>query len=198
LAGGKLYAWGNNDSGQLGLVTTQRCGPGKQAKLCATSPTLVPLEGVTSVAAGFSFSIAAAGGHAYSWGKNKHGQLGNGTRTNQPAPSLVSGLTGVQSVQAGFVSSLATITGNIAPIKISAIPGPDSLTVRWIGTTTKFWDVRWRLAHCCARGTPPFGPLIKLPASVHSYTLAGTQPIEVHVAGVGFGQDVVEGQPLIP
>lgn len=50
----------------------------------------------------------ASSGQVWAWGKNKSGQLGNGSQTNSNTPVRVSGgLTGVVSVAAGFDQSLA-------------------------------------------------------------------------------------------
>src|SRR6202035_4096288 len=71
LAGSKLLAWGNNSNGELGVRTSTVCGVVvKSAKPCATTPVAVPLDGVNSAHAGYAFSVAAAGGHAYSTGHN--------------------------------------------------------------------------------------------------------------------------------
>ena len=73
---GNLYAWGNNDFGQLGIgnLTTE------------STPVKVSLPaGVipVSVAAGNDHSLAiGSNGTVYAWGHNAFGQLGNGTTTN--------------------------------------------------------------------------------------------------------------------
>lgn len=196
LAGGKLYAWGNNSNGELGFATTTLCAK----KPCSTVPVQVPLEGVSSIAAGYAFSVTAAGGRAYAWGKNRYGQLGDGTTLDHGAPGLVSGLTGVLTVRAGNIAAGATISGAAPPPVIQAVPGSGSLTVTWKGSGGTRWDVRSRVASCCLRSTPPFGPITKLPAEARSYTLHGTPGVryEVSVAQVDGvnGRDVVEGTPL--
>jgi alpha-tubulin suppressor-like RCC1 family protein len=65
-ASGRVYSWGANESGQLGLGHTRR--PDK--------PTLVDLGGreATAVACGSRFSVAAvAGGDVYCWGAGCEG-----------------------------------------------------------------------------------------------------------------------------
>lgn len=199
LAGGKLYAFGNDLNGPLGVPTTTLCSK----KPCATSPVQVPLKGVTSIAAGYAFSVAAAGGHAYSWGHDKFGELGYGGRgPNGLTPGLIAGLEGVTSVRAGWSSGIAMMSGALPPLPIEVIPGPGTLTVQWKAATDgTHWNVRSRKAACCTiKGTQPFGLITKLPAAARSYTLTGTpgQPYEVVVSQVGgtFGRDVVEGTPL--
>lgn len=78
---GKLYAWGNNNYGQLGFGdTTNR-----------TTPTALPttdFDGtVISVATGLSYTIALTdNGSVYGWGYNSNGQLGQNDATNRSAP----------------------------------------------------------------------------------------------------------------
>ena len=69
-----IFAWGRNDSGQLGNGTTTN--------------TLIPtflIDGIewNAVSAGFDFSSAmSTNGDVHTWGNNSLGQLGNGTNTN--------------------------------------------------------------------------------------------------------------------
>lgn len=71
--GGRLYCWGSNESGQLGVGDTQE----------RTEPTEVTwLRGVTQVAVGDLATCAVTARHQlYCWGGNDRAQLG-GARTN--------------------------------------------------------------------------------------------------------------------
>jgi alpha-tubulin suppressor-like RCC1 family protein len=110
---GAVYAWFDDDAGQLGngLVGPQY-----------DSPTPIPSQmpaGTTSVAvaAGQSHSLAVTStGAVYAFGFNGSGQLGNGTTTNSVVPvqtTLPAGVT-VSAVAAGWDDSLAlTSTGSV-------------------------------------------------------------------------------------
>jgi alpha-tubulin suppressor-like RCC1 family protein len=117
---GQLYAFGSNDSGQLGSGINS--GPTRSN----LTPTLVRLPGaigpVVQVAAGGHHSLAVTStGQLYSFGGNYNGQLGNGTNngpdSSNPTPTLVvlPGATGpVVQVAAGYINSLAvTSTGQL-------------------------------------------------------------------------------------
>lgn len=80
---GNAYTWGDNEFGQLGDGTFES--------------SLVPVEVDTSgVLAGKHLEYITVGygdvfvldsdGIAYSWGRNNHGQLGDGTKEHQPYP----------------------------------------------------------------------------------------------------------------
>lgn len=85
-ASGAVYAWGYNNNGQLGdLTTTQR-----------TVPTLVDNTGilagstVESVSAGGnSSSVTLSDGMVASWGWNLYGQLGNQSTASALTPSVL-------------------------------------------------------------------------------------------------------------
>ena len=82
---GRLYAWGVNDTGQLGDLTTTN----------KSSPVLVSGPASTSwsqIAAGTNHSLAiTTTGQLYAWGYNNAGQLGDSTITDKSSPVLVSG-----------------------------------------------------------------------------------------------------------
>ncbi len=81
---GTTVSWGDNGVGQLGNGTTGGI---------TTTPAVV------STSAGVGFSAVSVGpahacgvtsaGAAYCWGLNLQGELGNGSRTNSPVPTLV-------------------------------------------------------------------------------------------------------------
>ena len=119
---GQLYAFGGNESGQLGNATNS----GMQFIPPNPTPALVSLPGATGgvvqVAAGVNHSLAVTStGQLYAFGGNLAGQLASatdsGTEDPNPTPALVSlpGATGgVVQVAAGAYHSLAvTSTGQL-------------------------------------------------------------------------------------
>ena len=88
---GTVWAWGANDSGQLGnntntysSVPVQVVGPGGGGAL----------TGITSISAGQYHSIARkSDGTVWAWGSNYNGQLGNNTTTGSSVPVEVVGPT---------------------------------------------------------------------------------------------------------
>ena len=97
---GMVWAWGDNEFGQLGNGTTTD----------SRIPVRVSgLSGVIAIAAGGYHSIALkSDGTVWTWGQNWDGQLGSGAWTdNSLIPVQVSGLTGVVEIAAGGYYSLA-------------------------------------------------------------------------------------------
>ncbi|KAM3610146.1 uncharacterized protein V6R79_026111 [Siganus canaliculatus] len=91
---GQVYTWGQDSRGQLGL--------GKR-KLDTSSPqhlrSLSSLPLVQIAAGGEqSFALSVSGG-VFSWGRNDHGQLGLGDRTDRHIPTSVHCLNMKKSVQ---------------------------------------------------------------------------------------------------
>jgi alpha-tubulin suppressor-like RCC1 family protein len=94
---GDVWAWGGNDSGQLGDGTlTNRTRPVRT------------FTGATSIGTGGFHSLAVrADGSLWTWGLNASGQLGNGSTTTARTPIRIAGLTGVASVAGGRDDSFA-------------------------------------------------------------------------------------------
>jgi alpha-tubulin suppressor-like RCC1 family protein len=84
---GKVYAWGNNRSGELGdgNAPTDRSVPGRV-------PGLPPTSGLHAIAAGGEHCVAIANdGSVWVWGNNRAGQLGDGRQpTDSHSPVQVS------------------------------------------------------------------------------------------------------------
>ena len=108
---GNAYAWGNNKYGQL----AQKPADAATQK----TPVRIPLpDGAdssftyTQVAAGDSHVLAiGSNGILYSWGRNDHGQLGDGTTTDRYKPQPVKNTSGqpfkAVQVSAGVADSAA-------------------------------------------------------------------------------------------
>ena len=96
---GKVFAWGSNDYGQLGINTTVEWHQPVQ---------VAGLSNAVAVAAGSDFSLALRrDGTVWAWGFNAFGQLGYGTGTDHHTPVQVSGLCGIVAIAAGRLHALA-------------------------------------------------------------------------------------------
>jgi alpha-tubulin suppressor-like RCC1 family protein len=97
-ADGTVWAWGTRDDGAVGdgAPTTLRA-------LSAIGPAKVPgLADITQIAAGRTHSLALRrDGRVMSWGTNKDGELGLGTRSTGWTPAEVIGLDRVVTIDAG-------------------------------------------------------------------------------------------------
>lgn len=95
---GQVYAWGDNDNGQLGVDDTTR----RYTAVPVASPfdATKPMTGIVAVAGGNSFSLFLSNsGTVFGTGYNANGQLGTGDTTRQTVPVTVTSLAGV-TVQA--------------------------------------------------------------------------------------------------
>ncbi len=101
---GGAWCWGYNYYGQLGNNTTVSRSTAAVVSGLAS--------GVAAVAAGGYHTCAlTTDGRLMCWGFNVHGQLGDGTTTNQATPGTVAGLaSGVTAVSAGY-SHTCAVTG---------------------------------------------------------------------------------------
>jgi uncharacterized repeat protein (TIGR03803 family) len=106
---GSLWAWGGDDSGQLGEnantnVQFELFPIDIQNYFCNS----VYISNLVTVAAGRDYGLAVeANGAIWSWGINSYGQLGNGSSiSSQNIPSPITGLSNVVSVAAGNTHTL--------------------------------------------------------------------------------------------
>ena len=99
---GKLYVWGDNTSGQLGLNDL----------ISRLIPTLSPLSKVVKVQGGAKHSLfLTSEQRVYAAGNNAYGQLGTGDNTPRLTPVKLA-LYGVDMISAGQYTSLFKRTDN--------------------------------------------------------------------------------------
>lgn len=124
---GTVWAWGNNDFGQMGNNTT-----GGNVLI----PTQVlTLSNVIAIISGFQHNAALrSDGTVWVWGRNAEGQIGNNTSTTsgcqcQPLP-LQTTISGVSQITAGFYT-----TGAVKPNGDVFVWGSNSFGQLGNGTT---------------------------------------------------------------
>jgi len=89
-----LWAWGANNSGQLGTGTNDNSNvPVKVSGLTDVIDIAIGSDGHTMA--------LKSDGTIWAWGSNTTGQLGNGTNDDSNVPVQVSGLTDVIDIAAG-------------------------------------------------------------------------------------------------
>jgi hypothetical protein len=112
---GEVLGWGAAGSDQLGSVRwPEWCR--KLLCLKAARP-LAGLEKVkaTSISAGEGYGLAVSGGRVFAFGKDEHGQLGNGTTGGGSPPAVIGGLGPVAAVAAGSTQAIAMLAPGVAP-----------------------------------------------------------------------------------
>jgi VCBS repeat-containing protein len=101
---GKVYAWGYNLFGQLGIGTNANSNVPVEVSALAG-------KRVVAISAGGGFALALTGdGAVYAWGQNLFGQLGNGTNVGTvTTPAQVTGFSGrpVVAISCGASHTLA-------------------------------------------------------------------------------------------
>lgn len=105
---GKIFCWGNNTAGQLGLGSTSPSTEPSLALATQTASLVYP----TSVAAGGNHSCAVdINGAAVCWGAGSSGQLGNGANSDQTSPVFFQIPSGreARTISAGFTFTCALL-----------------------------------------------------------------------------------------
>jgi len=83
VAAGRMYCWGDDGDGQLGVATSDGGGAGQPPVVVPGGPWIAPAAGSTHTCA-----LASDGG-VWCWGGNANGQLGSGDRTSRAEPRQV-------------------------------------------------------------------------------------------------------------
>ncbi|XP_027445120.1 RCC1 and BTB domain-containing protein 2 isoform X3 [Zalophus californianus] len=100
---GEVFAWGYNNSGQVGSGSTANQPIPRRVMGCLQNKVVV------NIACGQMCSMAVVNtGEVYVWGYNGNGQLGLGSSGNQPTPCRIAALQGirVQRVACGYAHTL--------------------------------------------------------------------------------------------
>jgi RHS repeat-associated protein len=106
---GTVWAWGRDNYGQLGDGLTGFDN-------IQTTPE--PVQGLTNVVAvdagaGDSSFAIKSDGTVWAWGRNDHGQLGDGTTTTRAVPTQITALNGFTAVSASYTFTLGLKNGNV-------------------------------------------------------------------------------------
>lgn len=130
-----VWAWGGNPSGQLGI--------GGPPPYVVSSPTQsMALAQIVAIAAGGSHSVALdANGNVWTWGAGDDlsggpsGQLGNGGNTNVTVPAMLTSISNVIAIAAGYLHTIAltadkrvwtwgdNTSGELGPSGSNTVPG---------------------------------------------------------------------------
>ncbi len=135
---GTVWAWGNNNDGEL--------GNGWTGGRSAVPVPVVGLTGVTALAADGGGAVALrTDGTMWAWGGNNFGEFGNGTRVESPAPVQVPGMSGVAAIAMSSSTVYAVRTdgslwewgngatgGSLVPVRVPG-PGVTSVAAGWHG-----------------------------------------------------------------
>lgn len=110
LADGGVSCWGSDASGALGRGSPPAVTDKKKLKPARALLPVRGLKGVAEVAAGGQHACARLDdGTVTCWGRNHHGQLGDGTTKARTSPVTVKGLAGAVGLALGDAHSCARL-----------------------------------------------------------------------------------------
>ena len=117
LSDGTVWAWGLNESGQLGDSTTVNRSYPTQVRAGEQNNGSNYLQGIVDIAAGDNHMVALDSlGHVWTWGANANGQLGDGTTaaSSLPVRADVIGESAVLRIDANDnTSAIITTDGSV-------------------------------------------------------------------------------------
>jgi alpha-tubulin suppressor-like RCC1 family protein len=173
---GSVYAWGNNQNGQLGDgTTTARWSPVRVAP--PTGHTW------TQVAGGFGSAAAlCSDGSLYTWGNNYYGQLGDGTIIARSVPARVAPPAGQRWVQVA-----------VGAQHMLAVCSDGSLYVWGDNYYGEFGNGTNTSSRIPIRVTAPAGKQWMQVAAGYYHSLALASDGQVYTAGYNFSGELGDG-----
>ncbi|HEY7906097.1 MAG TPA: hypothetical protein VIC53_04150, partial [Wenzhouxiangella sp.] len=133
--GGRLYCWGVNDRGQLGINDSDPFAAGARGDVAWTVPNEVLGNGdfsptaVSEVALNNGFACAISGGDVYCWGWGSSGRLGNNATANELLPIPVEISDGEVEIRLDQASSITL--GSDFGCVLSSVAGDSSQAYCW-------------------------------------------------------------------
>ena len=124
---GKLYSWGGNENGRLGINSKTEIDSDSIADDIIDNNQLSPAEvtgvsGIQDIATGNDFTLALnSTGDVYSWGANQNGQLGLGDNEDKLVPTKIPTLSKVQSISAGGQTAFAIVQEEVVAGSSSSV-----------------------------------------------------------------------------
>ena len=91
--GGKLFTWGNNNDGQLGLNQPTSTKYSSPVQIPGTTWTNMSIDGGGYAQEDDSWAVVKTDGTLWCWGDNENGQLGDGTVVEKSSPVQIPGST---------------------------------------------------------------------------------------------------------
>jgi alpha-tubulin suppressor-like RCC1 family protein len=192
LANGQVYAWGADESGQLGFPAAAEGAEGCGQHACAIMPTLVTSLGhVVQIAAGEADSFALKEEEngqrvIYSFGHNGLEEvlgLGESAPENTSTPTAIRGLPSVGGVSASSNIGVAYLQEGAPPSPLLSVrSATEALEVGWTAPAEAY-RLRYRTL-----GTKPWSKLLEREATClgepgcsyeQTLTALGPQPYEV-------------------
>ncbi|MDD4628892.1 MAG: DUF4215 domain-containing protein, partial [Candidatus Peribacteraceae bacterium] len=195
---GNVYAWGGNDSGQLGNGTTTISSVPVRVKGVGGTGYL---SGITAIEGGNDYSVAlGSNGNVYAWGHKYKIGCGDLANTISSVPLQVKGvggtgyLSGITAISSGDLASFALDgSGNVYAWGNSSYIGVDDVAggVSWVPVRVKGVDGAGYLSGITAIYTGPYRTYA-LDGNGNVYVWGTDNAVPVRVKGVG-GQGYLTG-----
>lgn len=158
LADGGVSCWGGDADGQLGRGSPPAQPPKKPPRPVKPLFAVKGLKDVVEVAAGGDHACARlADGTVACWGRNHHGQLGDGTTKAKTTPVKVGGLGGVTQLALGAAHSCALLKDGTVRCwgaggsKVIGDPaGADRTAPAEVPGISRAWALATGAEHACA------------------------------------------------